>query len=317
MNNVLKLFFFLAFISFALFGYAQRKSKIEVKGARVMESDKRIGGGVIRLIDNVVLKQDDVWIYCDSAYKRKNSFEAFSNVNVKRGESLKIYSDYLDHDGNEKMAKFRRNVKMIDEDITLTTEFLDYDLDNNASHFYNGGKIVDSATVLTSLSGRYYPDDDLFFFKDSVVVVDPEYTIYTDTLKYNKLKDITYFFGPTEIISDSNYLYCENGWYDMQNDISQFNKNAYYQNEKQTLTGDSLYYNRALGIGKGFMNIELIDTVEDIILNGDVVFYQEEPEFALATGNALFTHINDEDSLYLHVEQRYCTFLIYHAWCQP
>ena len=67
MNKVLKLIFFLTFISFAFYGNAQRRSKIEVKGARVMESDKRIGGGVIRLIDNVVLKQDDVWIYCDSA----------------------------------------------------------------------------------------------------------------------------------------------------------------------------------------------------------------------------------------------------------
>jgi len=302
MNKTTLLLVALFVLIFDFTAFSQRKSKIEIKQAKVMESNKKIAGGVLRLIHDVILKQDDVWIYCDSAYKKRNSFEAYGDVNVKRGETLQISSKYLDHDGNKKLAKFRKDVVMIDEDIILTTEFLDYDLDNNASHFYNGGKIVDSATVLTSLSGKYYPDEDLFFFKDSVVVIDPDYVIYTDTLKYNKLKDITYFFGPTEIISDSNYLYCENGWYDMQYDIAQFNKNAYYQNEKQTLTGDSLYYDRTLGIGIGYINVELVDTVENIILNGDYVFYKEEPEFALVTDNALFTHISGEDSLYLHAD---------------
>ncbi|NOZ48075.1 MAG: organic solvent tolerance protein OstA [Chlorobi bacterium] len=282
--------------------FSQKRSKIEVRGANSMESNRKIGGGVTRLIGNVILKQDDVWIYCDSAYRKKNSFQAFSNVHVKRGKTLNIYSDFLDHNGNKKLAKFRENVKMIDGDMILNTQFLDYYLDDNSGHFFNGGKIVDSATVLTSKSGRYFPDKDLFFFKDSVVVIDPDYTIYTDTLKYDKLNDISYFFGPTEIISDSNYLYCENGWYNMQSDIAQFNKNAYYQNDKQTLKGDSLYYDRTLGIGKGFINVELKDTVENIILQGDKVFYQEEPEYAIVTEKALFIHIADNDSLFLHAD---------------
>ncbi len=297
---------FLLTISVNLF--SQKRSKIEIKHANSMESNKKIGGGVMRLIGDVVLKQEDVWIYCDSAYKKKNNFEAFGDVHVERGETLDIYSNYLDHNGNEKLAKFRKNVIMIDDDITLTTEFLDYNLDNNSAHFYNSGKIVDSATVLTSLSGKYYPDKELFFFKDSVVVIDPDYIIYTDTLKYNKLKDITYFFGPTEIISDSNYLYCENGWYDMQNDKGQFNKNAYYQNENQTLKGDSLYYDRTSGIGIGFINVELTDTVENIILEGDYIYYREEPEYAIATQKALFTHISDGDSLYLHADTLYSIY---------
>lgn len=306
MHHLLKSFFIviILFASFQSFSQNKKRSRIHILHADYSAMNKKIAGGATRLIGNVKLRQDDVFIYCDSAYQRskKNRFEAFGNVHVKRGENLDIYSNYLDHDGNAKMAKFRKNVIMIDDDITLTTEFLDYNLDNNSAYFYNGGKIVDSATVLTSLSGRYYPNKELFFFKDSVVVLDPEYTIYTDTLKYDKLKDITYFFGPSEIISDSNYLYCENGWYDMKNDKGQFNKNAFYQNEKQTLKGDSLYYDRASGIGKAFINVELKDTVDNIILEGDYIFYQEKPEYAIATKNALFTHINDGDSLFLHAD---------------
>jgi hypothetical protein len=53
-------------------------------------------------------------------------------------------------------------------------------------------------------------------------------------------------------------------------------------------------------MGKAFSNVQIIDTVENIILSGNYGVYYENPERSLMTDSALFAQYTDTDTLYLH-----------------
>lgn len=300
LKNIL---FISLFLYIPALSFAQEVTTIELLGANTMEYDESLGVGIQRLIGNVRLKHEDAIMSCDSAYRntKENSFIAFGNVHLIQGDSMHLYGDTLYYYGNTKLAEVRNNVKLVNNvGATLTTHFLDYDRNKKIGYYFNRGEIVDNENNLKSVTGYYYSESKDFFSIDSVVLTNPEYVMYSDTLKYNTATDIAYFFGPTEIISDSSYIYCENGWYNTVTDISQYNKNAYLIKNAQILKGDSLYYERKNGLGKAFINVELIDTVEQIILKGNYAIYHEEPEYALLTDSAQFIQISEWDTLFLH-----------------
>jgi lipopolysaccharide export system protein LptA len=170
--------------------------------------------------------------------------------------------------------------------------------------YYGGGTIVSNKNNinLKSNQGYYYTQSKEFFFKDKVVLKHPQYEMFSDTLKYNTFTEITYFYGPTKIISDSNLIYCENGWYDTRKDISQYSKNAYLFSKEQKLFGDSLHYDRKLGVGKAFKNITIIDTVQKIMVNGNYAIHYEKENRSIVTGKAMLTLMFDSDSLFLHAD---------------
>lgn len=282
---------------------SQKVTRIEILNSDSMEKDEK-SVNAIKYIGNVIFRQDESLMYCDSAYffTEKNSVTAFHHIHIEQGDTLDLYGDFLTYDGNEKLAEITENVKLIDRENILTTNNLDYNLRTNIGYYYNGGKIRNGDNDLESGIGFYYSDLKLFHFRDSVIIHNPDYTIYSDTLKYNTVTEVAYFLGPTEIISENNYIYCENGWYDTKKNISQFNENAYLISEGQHLKGDSLYYERETGLGKAFKNVELFDSTQNIILKGKYAIYNEEPQYALLTDSAQFMQITDVDTLYVHAD---------------
>ncbi|NJK86140.1 MAG: organic solvent tolerance protein OstA [Bacteroidales bacterium] len=269
-----------------------------------MEYDKNIANGAFRLWDDVVFTHEGAKMYCDSAYyyPQTNSLDAFENVYINQADTLHLYGEFLHYDGNTRIARVERNVRLINKETTLTTDILDFDLGKNVGYYTTGADIINGENNLKSILGYYYSRDDFFVFKDSVVVVNPDYTIYSDTLKYSSPTGISYFLGPTEIISDSNYIYCEDGWYNTQTDISMLKKNSYFKNSNQSIAGDSLYYERNTGFGEGFGNVEIIDIEQDIILRGEYAKYNETTENSLLTGKALFIQVQETDSIFVHAD---------------
>lgn len=260
------------------------------------------GPDIQRLLGNVILEHDSMFLHCDSAYlyEKKNSMDAWGNIRIVGNDSLYIYGEELHYNGNTGMAKMRRNVRLEDRQITLTTDHLDYDLANNVGYYYNGGRIEDTSNVLTSQLGYYFANDMEFFFRDNVHLVNPQYTMDSDTLMYHTANEIAYFYGPSVIRSDTNTIYCENGWYDTRHDLAQFNENAVLYNSNYSLQGDSLFYDRNRGFGKAFVNVTVVDSTQDILIKGHLGEFWEISENALITDSAYAIHIHNGDSLFLH-----------------
>ena len=311
---VIRFFYPILFISFLALAvpnvFAQKPTKVKLVKANDLKYDKSLGENAQRLIGNVILKQDSTLLFCDSAYlyELTNSFDGFGNVHIKASDTLNIYSDLLNYDGNTKIAELHHNVRLVESRATLYTEHLWYDRQEKFAYYLTGGKIVDSTNVLTSTKGYYYTQTKDSFFKDSVVLVNERYTLNSDTLQYNTNTEISYFFGPTTITSDENYIYCENGWYDTQNDKSFFKTNAYIITQDQKLVGDSIFYDRKLDYGEAYHNVSLHDTVQDMIIYGHYGEFKKRAGYAFVTDSAVAVFIDKYDSLFLHSDTLWIHF---------
>ncbi len=298
---------FVLFISILIFGFnsfAQKASRVEVLNADVFEFVKVGNEQIKKLKGNCRFKQDNVLMYCDSAllYDVLNKVDAFGKVRIQQGDSLNLYGDLVNYDGNSKIARFKNNVRVYHNEMVLTTNVLDYDTKNRVATYPKGGKIVDKENILTSELGYYYANTADAFFKKYVVLTNPKYVLNSDTLKYNTKTRIATFFGPTTIVSKEDYLYAEAGTYNTVTDIAQFTKNPLYRSGAQTLTGDFLYYDRTKGLGRATKNITFTDTVQKIILKGNKANYNRFTESSVVTDKAYVIVLVDNDSLFVSAD---------------
>ena len=301
------LFFFLSF----QFCFAQKSKQVEIIQASSLEGSKINGVEVRRLVGDVIFKQDNTLMYCDSAlfYEITNSIDAYGHIRVE-GPDAKLYGETLHYDGNTKSSRVEKNVRMTDGKMVLTTDAMNYDLANEVANYNTGGKVVDNDNVLTSKRGYYYSKDKMVFFKDNVVLVNPKYVMKSDTLKYNTTTSTSFFYGPSTIQStskDSGFIYCENGWYNSKTEKSYFSKNAFIQTKENILYGDSILYDRKEAIGRAFRNVMVFDTTQKVIINGDYAYVNEKTNRSLVTGKTMLTKIFDTDSMYLHADTLYAT----------
>ncbi len=256
-----------------------------------------------KLLGNVSFKHEGAIMYCDSAYQYKNNkMDAFGNIKINQGDTLRLYGKQLFYDGNTSKAIIKYKVKLIDKHSKLATEQINYDLAKDIANYPKKGKIINGNNNLVSNRGSYHSKSHLFYFKGNVEVINTDYVIQTDTMLYNSKTKISFFQGPTTITSEENIIYCENGWYNTQSNKSQFQKNASITHKDFILKGDSIFYNRNKGYGKAISNINLIDTINNLFIMGDLGEYFEKSQNAIVTQNALLNLIADGDTLFVHAD---------------
>ena len=261
------------------------------------------------LIGNVILRHDDVYLYCDSAHMNQetNSFKAFGHVKIEQGDSLEIYSKRLNYNGNTRIGHLFHDVKMINGEVTLYTDTLIYDRNRNLGYYKCGGKLVDSLNTLVSKHGYYYSNTKIAEFKYDVVGINNSSTIESDTLTYDTETKIATILGPTHILhSDSTTIYSELGWYNSENDQSQLLKKSLINHGKgKTLSGDTIFYDKHLGIGEAFHNVILKDSINKIRLHGHYGYYKEEGEISIITDSAMMVEYSQKDTTYIHGDTLY------------
>lgn len=286
---------------------AQEKKQIEIVQANSLEGAKVNGIEVRRLIGSVIFKQEDTYMYCDSAnfYEVTNSVDAFGSIRIE-GPKVKLYGDVLHYDGRISRADITgKTVRLSDGKMDLTTTAMQYDLEKDIGEYHTGGKVVDKANVLTSKSGYYYSNDRMVFFKDSVVLTNPKYIMRSDTLKYHTPSATAYFFGPSHIYStgtDSTHIYCEEGWYNTDTEKSSFSRNPFIESKVNRLSGDSLLYDRKSRTGRAWHNVAITDTSEKVIISGDYAWLNEMSGTSFVTGSSVLTKVFTTDSLFLHAD---------------
>lgn len=305
---------FIAVVPFILFsgralcqdfsGERAGKKRIEVlhSDEGVDDIEASTGKRLTRLMGDVKLKHNDIFMSCDSAhfYTGYNQIKAYSRISIDQGDTLHLKGDSLFYDGMLENASVDGNVEMIDRETHLFTKSVNYDVAKKIARYNDHGRIINGKNTLTSIIGIYYVSDNLFHFKDSVKIVNPDYVMTGDTMDYNTNSEVAYFTGPSEMNGDSLYLYCEKGWYDTKNDISRIWKNAVINNRQQVIKGDSLYYDGIKGYGESYRNTSITDTTNNIIVKGDYAWYYKNPEKFLVTKKAQFIQVSKKDSLFLH-----------------
>lgn len=296
---------------FAIFTYSSflliSQTQVEFINSNRFFTTAELGPNVKVFVGEVVLEHDSTIVYCDSAlYNTKlNKVDAFGEIELQRlhnWDTIFLYGDTLHYDGQTKIAQMRDNVVLEQDTTVLTTDFLDYDLSNKYGKYSNGGQIISGQDTINSFWGYYYSRTKDVFFKKDVVVRSKKALVYTDTLKHNLNTRISYLLGPSEIYNDSNYIYAEFGRYDYNENRAYLSKRSLVKSGEHSITADSLFYNRDLGYGKGFGNVVITDTVQNLILMGNYGEFYEKNQMSIMTDSALFIEIDKPDTLWLHAD---------------
>ncbi|MBD1433888.1 hypothetical protein H8B06_13705 [Sphingobacterium sp. DN00404] len=241
------------------------------------------------------LSADSGIIYEDEVGRQ--FFEAFGNVVITQPSGTIIYSDRLHYDAAPQIATLTNNVRMVDANSVLTTNHLIYKMRDKIGNYTGGGRIISKGDTITSRTAYYFENTEDAYFRNQVVVRTPDVKIYTDTMRYNSNQRMTYFFGPTNIKGNSGEnLYTEKGNYNTETGVANFSKNNLYTEGTRFLKGDSLYYDRATGVGKAYRNVVFVDTLDKFYAYGGYGLYDQADESITMTDKPLITMVVENDS---------------------
>lgn len=265
---------------------------------------------MVKLVGNTVFEHDGAYLYCDSAllYETSNSVDCFGKVHVKMSDTVNMYGQVLNYDGNTKIANIKRDVILKDKTSTLYCDEMIFDRNTNIASYTTGGRIENQDNKLKSKKGYYYTQNKNAFFRENVVLTNPDYVVNCDTMLYNTDTQISYFFGPTTMKGEDSYIYCEDGQYDRKMRKSRFSKNAMLIDKNRTLTGDSLFYNESLKYGKAKNNVILTDTSEKVIVRGNMAEYFKSYGYSYITDRAVAEIWENQDTLFLHGDTLWANF---------
>ena len=271
--------------------------KIFLERADRLWTDENRGVDYQVLIGIVEFRKGDMFMYCDSAYfyDKTNSLDAFGNVRMEQGDTLFVFADILNYDGPTEMAVLyadeHKKVRLINRDVMLETDVFNYDLGIDLGYY-------EVEYSPSTKDANFYIDVKLQSISEKQS--DTLY-IYTDTLSYNTDTHIAELTCPSEIINRDGTIYTSNGVYDTNTDIADlYDRSTVRTNNGNTLTGDTLFYDRNAGYGEAFGNMVLTDSARQTAIEGDYGFYNEVTDSAFVTGRARALEYSRQDTLYMH-----------------
>ena len=252
--------------------------------------------------EHVSFRHKGATLTCDSAYffEASNSFEAFGHVRLRQGDTLTLLSDYAFYDGNEQMARARRNVILTHRGTKLYTDSLDYDRLYNLGYFFEGGKMVDNKNVLTSDWGEYDTESREAVFNYDVKLKNPKFYLETDTLYYDVRTREAHVVGPSTITSGKSVVKTKEGYYDTNKDKARLFGRSVLVDDQKEIVGDSLFRDENKGTAEGFGNVIYKDKENKNELHSNYFWYDEKAGYAYATDHAMIVDYSQKDTLFMH-----------------
>ncbi len=264
-----------------------KRSNVDVDHADVFEYIQKKDTVIQKLEGNVELRQDSIYMYCDTAVIR-NRIHVVANghVIIQQNDTVSVFADSARYDGLLRVAELYGEVVLVNGEQKLFTDRLTYDLNEKLATYSNGATLVLDSTQLTSKKGYYYTQEKQIYFKDSVIVVNPDFNLRSDTLGFNTETKVVTFLGPTLISSDSTRIYTEDGFYDTENKYAEFTKNAQYLKGEQQATADTISYDGEKDIYSLEGDASFVDGERRATANE--IRYDEAKDKTFLTGNARY-----------------------------
>lgn len=225
-------------------------------------------------------------------------FEAYGNVIITQPDGTQIFSNKLHYEAAMQLATLTGAVRMVSTSGSiLTTDHLVYNMRSKIGNYYSGGRILSGSDTITSQRATYFENTGESYFNQKVVVRSPNVKVYTDSMKYNGNTRITDFYGPTNMKGNKGEnLYTEKGRYHMATGQAYFSKNNLYTEGTKFLKGDSLFYDRQVGIGKAVKNVVFVDTLDKFYAYGGYGLYNGKNESITMTDKPLVISVVKKDS---------------------
>lgn len=288
---------------------------------------------------DVKFRQEGCYMYCDSAYfyQSTNSMSAFGNVRMEQGDTLFMYCDSLDYNGDTMYGQLYDHVHMIHRskasktNTHLYTDYMTYDRSIEEAQYPETGVMVDSLVHLRSQIGWYYPNTQEAFFQFDVEgrtyerdsawkamggmpphvyypddkKLKPTHYLYSDTLRYDFQAELATVLGPSRIVKDSTVIHTRRGYFNTGTQEATLYRRSYVTAPGRYAIADTMFYASKAGWAEARGHIHAIDTTDCMSVKGDYGYYIDNDSVAQSgfiTGHALAMEYSNGDTLYLHAD---------------
>ena len=268
------------------------------------------GKTVQKLIGDVQLHQDSVYMYCDSAIiEDRTRVFASGNVIIQQGDTAVIFADSLVYHSETREADLFGNVVLENGDQRLFTNRLHYDLNTKVATYLSGAVLTNGQSRLSSRRGYYFVEQNEVYFRDNVEVINPEFSMKADTLKFNTALRRAFFLGPTIISTGESKIFTEGGFYDTEVNFAEFNKNAQFLRGDQKATADTIRYDGRFGLYT--LQGDAWFEEGERRATADLIQYDEKADKTFLKGNAYLRdenqEVNAEEIIYDAQKKSYVT----------
>lgn len=288
---------FLILLSFTEL-YSQEKIKYKADELKFRRINKE---PVRKLIKNVIFKQGDTEIKCDSAnfFNKRNVMEAYGNVIITNSDSSIITSNLLIYDGNDKIAKLRENVIYVKNNEEIKTDNLNYYIEIKKGEYFGGGELRDETNKLSSEIGIFYGDKDISLFYNNVEFVGDDYVLQSDSMTYNSQINEARTFGYTEILSnDSVYVEALGGRFRQTKNRSNL-RSSKIETNKYILEAKFIDLDDNKSLYEAKENVILKIKESDYLVTGNSGFYDKKNNTTKIFGDVLLKKNIKNDTFYL------------------
>lgn len=297
-------YYFLTLVLFiSTIGFSQHKKIQIIHADNTFQNEEKYPNAIVAL-GNVMVEHEGATLQCKQAliYQEANIVKAFGEVFINQGDTITQSSKYVHYDGKTKMAKSWGNVILKDPKMTLTTDTLHFDRDKQILLYQNHATIKDSANTLKSEIGNYFLKTNKFQALSKVQITNPDNTIDSDHLEYFTDSGIADLYGPTTItdLKEHNTLYSEKGHHNSKTRISHFIKNAKILYKDRVIEGDSLYYDENRQFASATGNIVVTDTINNSVIKGGYSEYFEALDSIFIINKPLAINLVENDSMFIH-----------------
>lgn len=288
--------------------HGQSKNMITIERSREGTYEEVDGVKMRKLIGEVILRQNDVQLFCDSAYLYiiENKATAFGKVRILQPGKMDATAAYLEYNGNSKETYLKGNVVVTDGEMTLKTDVLFYNTASKIAYYNTPAVITNAEAVLKSRQGRYDSNLKKLYFRKNVTIDHPDFRLTGDTLHYETVTKKADFFGPTHIYSERSNTYTEAGWFKTKTRESFLTKNGQVViDSHQFIRADTIYFNDSLQRGYCKVGVQIIDTLEKTEVRGGFTRFDRKKGTSVVYDFPILMNFSDPDTLYLTADTIY------------
>ena len=281
----------------------RRKVDIMADEVRPYNDDK---DSIVYFLGNFAAHHNGAVISCDSAVRYGDSRIGFFGRVIINQDSIYIYGDSAVYDGVSNIAEiYAPIVKVIDGDALLYTYNFTFNTAEKIGKYYGGGVLVQDNDIMESLRGYYYADSHDVICVEQVEMHGADYDMKSDSAIFNTETKLARFFTNSEIWNaDGDYLSADEGHYDQSQNLYMVTRNGYILSKEQEMWGDSIAYYRTNGHIIAHGNIQMDDFKNKIIAFGDYAEYWQEKGNALLTKDpsAISYDTSQSDSVFMRAD---------------
>ncbi len=253
--------------------------------------------------DSVLVINEEFTLKADSLnYNTETQFSDFIGPTLIIEDSAKIYCESGFYDYENNYAEFDKNPQYIKGDKIAVADFMRYEGELKKVYLEGNAKFREGDKFASSDKMWYEEETDITKLEGDAYYKDPEKEVSAEVIIYDGKNDTYNTEGKTIATGEGNYVEADNSRFDAETNMTILTGNVLVKDDGQILNADEVKFNDDSGDAFASGKVHWRDTVNNITIKSDDLYYNKETEYVEAIGRPIMTSLLDGDTLYLSAD---------------